>query len=413
VAFEFKFPDVGEGITEGEVVRWHVQEGERVKEDQVLLEVETDKAVVEIPSPVGGVIRERRVKEGEIIHVGDVMVVIEEEGKAGAVRKVEAGKETPVQAAAPVQETARSIPGRGEGKAPGSVAAAPATRRLAREMSVDLQSVRGTGPGGRITPEDVQAAARGVHPAPVGESSERVAPKGVAPEERIPMRGVRKRVSEAMMTSIRKIPHVTHVDEVEVTRLIALRDRIIKRWGGKAPKLSYFPFVVKAVALSLKEFPAFNASVDDEKDEIVYRHDYHIGMATATPDGLIVPVIRHADRLGILAIAGEVDRLAELTRSRKVPLEDLRGATFSVTNYGSIGGLFGTPIIHHPETAILGVGKFFKKLVMVDGEPVERDFVYLSLSFDHRVADGADAARFVNRIKEYIEEPETHFMELI
>jgi len=227
------------------------------------------------------------------------------------------------------------------------------------------------------------------------------------------MRGVRKRVSEAMLTSVRKIPHVTHVEEVDVTRLIALRRALLDQWGEQGPKISYLPFVIKAAAGNLPDHPALNASVDEERDEIVYRYFYHIGMATATPDGLIVPVIRDADRLGILELTREIERLAEATRSRKIPLEDLKGATFSITNFGTIGGLFGTPIIHHPETAILGVGRFFRRVVLVEGRAVERDYVYLSLSFDHRVADGADAALFVNGVKRFLEEPETHFMELI
>lgn len=410
MAFEFRFPDVGEGITEGEVVKWHVEEGERVEEDQVLLEVETDKAVVEIPSPVAGNVLKRNVKEGDIIHVGDVMIIIEEEDgvptrDAGKVDegKREARREIPVKAP-PLGLTA------GKG---GTVAAAPATRRLARELGVDLKALIGSGPGGRITPEDVRSAA---DKPSAGTGTPPVADKEIAVvevEERVKIRGVRKRVLEAMVTSVQKIPHVTHVDEVETTRLVRLRENLVAHWGEGGPRLSFLPFFLKAAALTLKNFPALNASVDEEKEEIVYKRYYHIGMATATSDGLIVPVVRNVDRLSILQLSGEIERLAEATRTRKVPLEDLRGATFSVTNYGSIGGLFGTPIIHYPETAILGIGKFFKRPVLVDGEMVERRFAYLSLSFDHRVADGADAAEFVNSLKRYIEEPETHFMELI
>ncbi len=405
MAFEFKFPDVGEGITEGEVVKWHVDEGQEVEEDQVLLEVETDKAVVDIPAPVAGTIIRRVVSEGAVINVGDVMVVIGEAGE-GWSDKVEtggvAGEETP----RPAKVTSSTSTNR-------RVAAAPATRKLARDLGVDLATVTGTGPGGRIGPEDVRMAVErmgwaesvpGKRKEPAASPSER--------EERVPMRGVRKRVSEAMVASVRTIPHVTHVDDAEVTDLIRLREKISKRWGGQERKISFLPFFIRAIVENLKLHPAMNASIDDENDEIIYKKYYNIGMATATPDGLIVPVIKAADRLSILELSDEIDRLAGQTRTRKVPLEDLKGATFSITNYGSIGGLFGTPIIHHPETAILGVGKFFGRVVCRAGEMLERDFVYLSLSFDHRVADGADAAAFVNGIKEYVEEPETHFMEL-
>jgi pyruvate dehydrogenase E2 component (dihydrolipoamide acetyltransferase) len=232
-------------------------------------------------------------------------------------------------------------------------------------------------------------------------------------EERVPMRGVRKRVAEAMVVSARTIPHVTHVDEVDVSRLIGLRARLRSRWRDDWPNLSYLPFIIKAVTHSLPHHPALNASVDEEAGEIVYKRHVHIGMATATPDGLIVPVIRHADRRTILDLSREIERLAEATRTRRVRLEDLRGGTFSITNYGSVGGLFGTPIIHHPESAILGVGRFFERVVRSGDGFEERTFCYLSLSFDHRVADGAHAAEFVNRVKRYLEEPETFFMELI
>ncbi len=401
MAFEFKFPDVGEGIAEGEVVKWHVKEGDRVEEDQVLLEVETDKAVVEIPSPVSGYILKRLVGEGDIIHVGQVMVIIGEEGEGIGVKPAPERKavEPPGGVVGTVQRA--------------KVAAAPATRKLARELGVDLGGIRGTGPGGRITPEDVrQASADKAVPA-AKAVRKREDLKVDETVERVKMRGVRKKVSEAMMTSVRRIPHVTHVDEADISRLIQLRESLNRRWKEEDFRLSYLPFFVKAVALNLRAFPAMNASVDEENDEIVYRKYYNIGMATATPDGLIVPVIKRADRLSLVEISKEIERLAEATRSRKVPLEDLRGATFSVTNYGSIGGLLGTPIIHHPETAILGIGKFFKRLVLAGDTIEERDFVYLSLSFDHRVADGADSAEFVNSVISYLEEPETYFMELI
>lgn len=401
MAFEFKFPDVGEGIAEGEVVMWHVNEGDWVEEDQVLLEVETDKAVVEIPSPTSGYILKRLVEEGEVINVGQVMVTIGEEKEEVSVEATPRRK--------PVQESKETRKDETRAK----VAASPATRKLARELNVDLTEIQGTGLGERVTSEDVRKASNR-SAEPVRRTVKRKEKVRVdEPVERVKMRGVRKKVSEAMLTSIRKIPHVTHVDEVDVSRLIQLRESLNKRWSKDNFKLSFLPFFIKAVALNLREFPAMNASVDEENDEIVYRKYYNIGMATATPDGLIVPVIKYADRMSLVEISNEIERLAEATRSRKVPLEDLKGATFSITNYGSIGGLLGTPIIHHPETAILGIGKFFKKLVLIDDNIEQRDFVYLSLTFDHRVADGADSAEFINSVKSYLEEPETYFMELI
>lgn len=441
MAFEFKFPDVGEGIAEGEIVRWHVEEGDRIEEDQLLVEVETDKAVVEIPSPVGGTVLKRGAAVRETIRVGAVLVVIDEAGGAdgemdpgtaaaepdparGSGNEASVGTPAAGISATPAPSSSIAVPGGGH-----RVAAAPATRRLAREVGIDIRTLRGTGPAGRITADDVRLAAEG-GTAPEAGTVETAASAGtrapgteslagpglaaaVESEERVPLRGLRKRISEAMVLSARTIPHVTHVDEVDVTRLIDLRARLKARWKDDWPSLSFLPFIIKAVTHGLPHHPALNASVDEEAGELVYKHHVHIGMATATPDGLIVPVIRHAGRRTILDLSREIERLAEATRTRKVPLEDLRGGTFTITNYGSLGGLFGTPIIHHPESAILGVGKFFARVVRSEEGFEERTFCYLSLSFDHRVADGAHAAEFVNRVKQYLEEPETYFLELI
>ncbi|QBS38319.1 2-oxo acid dehydrogenase subunit E2 [Thermaerobacter sp. FW80] len=538
MAYEFRLPDVGEGIHEGEIVRWLVKPGDRIQEDQPLVEVQTDKATVEIPSPVAGVVRELRAKEGDVVPVGSVIVVIDTEaradeparaaapatagptgagapaaGPAGAGANPAPGAGTAAAAAGPAEagSSAAGAPGaaaaraargavaaRPEGPAgppgvapagvapaaaPGApapdgrrVLATPATRRLARELGVDIRLVPGTGPAGRVTAEDVRAfaAARAAGAQPVAAApgggapgaalpaagagstltapsptgvpaatrpggpagpATPVAPPGPAApaaqaapeapaapgvpavppggEQRVPLRGLRKRIAEKMVQSMYTAPHVTHVEEVDVTELVELRRTALPLAEERGIKLTYLPFIAKAVVAALQQFPIFNASLDDERQEIVLKGYYHIGVATATDEGLIVPVVRDVDRKSIFQIAREIAALTEAARARRIALDDVRGSTFTITNVGALGGgVWSTPIINYPEVAILGVHKFRETPVVRDGQIVVRTITYLALSFDHRVADGADAVRFVNRIKAYLEQPSLLFLEM-
>jgi pyruvate dehydrogenase E2 component (dihydrolipoamide acetyltransferase) len=430
--FEFRLPDIGEGVVEGEIVKWLVAEGDAVTEDQPVVEIMTDKATVEIPSPKSGVIRKRCWQEGQICPVGQALIVI-----GGA-----AGGATP--AAAPlVAAPAAVVPavvanghgtnghgtnGHGTLAAPAPAArpageralAAPATRKLARELGVDLQIVPGSGPHGRVTREDVaDFAGRGGASvaAPVAAATAPAAPATVATtagssapspsEDRKPLRGLRRKIAEKMVQSAFTAPHVTTFDEVDLTALVALRQRIKAKAEAQGVKLSYMPFFIKAVVAALKQFPAFNASLDDAAQEIVLKRYYHIGFAAATDNGLLVPVLKNVDRKSLLEIAREMADLAERTRAGKASADELSGSTFTISNVGSIGGLFATPIINHPEVAILGVNKLQKRpVVLPDGSIEARDMMYLGLSFDHRVADGAEAVQFLNHVIALLQDPE-------
>lgn len=422
MAYNFVLPDLGEGIHEGEIIKWHVDVGDRVEENQVLIEVETDKAAVEIPSPVSGFILEKRGKEGEIVKVGTVLVVVgseeelKEKGRPAPPEPVKKGKkaleeEAIIAEAAAVERAAAGIEEKpAEAAAPlGQVLATPSVRKLARELGIELSTVAGTGKGGRITAEDVQAAKEA--PA-AARPAEKVAALGRELEEHVPVRSLRRKIAEKMKESWAAIPHVTHVEDVNASRLVKLRREMSESIEEEGTKLTYLAFILKALVPALKQFPQFNASFDEKGEEIVLKRYYNIGIATATDSGLMVPVVKSVDRKSILELSKEIVRLAAEARTRKIALEDLKGGTFSVTNYGSVGGLFGTPIINHPEVAILGIGRMHRRPIVVDEEIVVGDCLYLSLSFDHRIADGKDAADFVNVVKKYLENPNMLFLEM-
>jgi len=396
MAFEFKLPDIGEGIHEGEIVKWLVKEGDVVEEDQPLVEVMTDKATVELPSPVAGTILEIRAKEGEVVQVGSVLVVIGAEGEEPKPDGREA--EEPVGVAA---QAAQKAPAKRR-----RVLATPATRRLARELGVDITQIEGTGPGGRITDEDVRRFAEG---APVGAKVAREEASAAPPveelEERIPLRGIRRRISDHMIHAVTTAAHFTYVDEVDVTELVRIREELKALAEGQGVKLTYLPFIVRASVAALKKHPYLNASIDHERGEIVLKRYYNIGIATATEEGLLVPVIKGADRLSILEIAREIERLAAAAREGKIALEDLKGGTFTITSLGAMGGLFATPIINTPESAILGVHEIKKRPVVIEGEIVIRDVMLIALSFDHRLIDGHVGAAFAKEIKALLEDP--------
>jgi pyruvate dehydrogenase E2 component (dihydrolipoamide acetyltransferase) len=430
--YEFKLPDIGEGVIEGEVVRWLVKSGEAVTVDQPLVEVMTDKATVVIPSPKAGKVAELRGAEGGMVKVHDTLVVLEvgEGGSAEPAPKKGAAVPPPMPADAVVSAVAQT---NGQSR-PVAVAAVPpppsnaehlratpVTRKVAADLGLNLASVTGTGPGGRILKADVLAAggasaARAPAQAPAPASGPAPVARIVArtEDERIPIRGIRKRIAENMQRSKRTAAHFTFVEEVDCTRLVELRNRINEAQAKTpgAAKLSFLPFIVKAVIEGLKRYPVLNASVDDEKNELVIKHHYNLGIAASTPDGLIVPVIHDADQRSLRELAQEITRLADDARTAKSRLEDLRGGTFTITSLGPIGGLFATPVINHPEVAILGVHKMRPTPVVRDGQIVAREIMYLSCAFDHRVIDGSVGAQFTYEVIKYLETPELLMLEL-
>jgi pyruvate dehydrogenase complex dihydrolipoamide acetyltransferase long form len=420
MARQFVLPDLGEGISEAQVVRLLVAQGDSIAEDQALMEVETDKAAVEIPSPFGGVIAKVHVEEGQTVNVGDVMVTFGNGGVAEPVAaRASASAAAPAAKVESQPEAAPAIPRqppRGAGK---SVPAAPAVRKLARQLGVDLGTVRGSGPGGRVLREDVESAVRGeaakAPPTP-GEAPPAtrtrlpVVPPGVpdadrwGPIRRAPLTQIRKTIATRMSQSASTIPHVTHFDDADITELDRLRRGF---WDPERPdlKLTLMPFVIKAVAESLKRFPELNASFDDQAGEIVYKEYVSIGLAVDTERGLIVPVIRNVERLDVRQIAEAGLVLAQKVRKTQFAIEELRGGTFTITNVGALGGRYSTPIINYPEVAILGTGRSRSEPVVVDGRIEPRVILPLSLSFDHRATDGAAAARFTSEVIGYLENP--------
>jgi pyruvate dehydrogenase E2 component (dihydrolipoamide acetyltransferase) len=414
--YEFKFPDIGEGLTEGEIVRWLVKEGDEIKEGQPLVEVETDKALAEIPSPKTGVILKILAKEKEIVKVGQVIVIFGEKGETlaapppkpsvGVVGELEEAPEEAPSAtvkAGPVQPAFVSD----------HALAAPAVRALARELGVDINRVKGTGPEGRVLEKDIRQAKEAVikPPAEVKEVKKVKKYDLYGYVDRIPLRGVRRSIAKAMVKSKFTAPHVTAMDEADVTELWQLREKEKKVAEKKGIKLTILPFIIKAVIAGLIEHPYLNATLDDDNEEIILKKYFNIGVATDTPEGLMVPVVKNAKDKSIFQLAEELTRLAEKARNRTIDLADLKGGTFTISNYGAMGGIYGTPIINHPEVAILGVGKIKETPVVRNGKIEVRRILYLALSFDHRVVDGAEAARFLNTVISRLEDPSLILME--
>jgi len=397
MAKEFRFPDVGEGITEGEVVRWLVKEGDEIKADETLAEIETDKAVVEMPSPYSGTVLKLHFKEKDLIKVGQVLVTIGEKGEAVPEAAPAPAGIPAARPAAPVQAAA---PGR-----TGEVLATPKVRALAKELGIDINAVPGTGPAGRITEEDVRSAKE--KPAEKKPAIKIKAKYDLFGSlERIPLRGVRRATAKKMRESLDKAAHVTHCDEADAGALIALREKMKPEAEAAGIKLSYLPFIVKALIEALKLHPTLNATLDDEEGEIVVKKYYNIGIAVDVPDGLIVPVVKMADQKSVLDIAAEIQALAKAARERTLDLADLKGGTFSITNVGVFGGDFATPIINYPEAAILATMKIADRARVENGAVVVKKTLPLCLSFDHRIIDGAEAARFTRDLIRFLENPE-------
>ncbi|HVV53533.1 MAG TPA: dihydrolipoamide acetyltransferase family protein [Polyangia bacterium] len=397
MAYEFRLPDIGEGVVEGEVVRWLVKEGDPLTEDQPMVEVMTDKATVEIGSPRVGRVAKRMFAEGERCPVGKVLIVIDVEGDAGALAAkptMQAEIDAPPAPGAPAHVHLHPA-GKGVAAAAGAVLATPTTRKLARQIGVDIRTVTGTGRAGRITSDDVRAHGGGApHPAAPARA------RGEA--TRIPFRGLRKKIAETLARSKYTAPHVTYVEEIDCTELVALRAEVNARGGEK---LSFLPFIIKATVAALKKFPQMNAMLDEAAGEILQWKNLHVGLATATENGLVVPVIRDADGKSLAVLGKEIERLAEATRTGKATREELTGSTFTITSLGALGGVMATAIINPPEVAILGVHRIAKRPAVVGDQIAIRDLMNLSLSFDHRVIDGFDAAQFVAEIKRALEAP--------
>jgi pyruvate dehydrogenase E2 component (dihydrolipoamide acetyltransferase) len=405
MAQQFKFPDVGEGITEGEIVRWLVKEGDEIKEDQVIAEIETDKAVVEMPSPYAGTVLKLHFKEKDIVKVGQVLVTIGEKGEA-VPEKAAGEKSRPAPATGPsvvgvVPDSREEIR---------EILAAPKVRKLALELGVDLKAVKGKGPDGRVTEDDVKAAKEAAAAAPPGEEKKfavKIKEKFdfYGELERIPLRGVRRATARRLHESVSTAAHVTHFDSADVTELVTIRERYKAEAEAKGAKLTYLPFIVKAVLAAVKIHPLLNASLDDAEEEIIVKKYYNFGIAVDVPDGLIVPVVKAVNQKTIFEIGADVQNLAEGAKKRTLDLADLKGGTFSITNVGMIGGEAATPIINYPEVAILATMKIADRVRVVNGELRAVKTLPLCLSFDHRVIDGAEAARFMNDLIARLEDP--------
>jgi pyruvate dehydrogenase E2 component (dihydrolipoamide acetyltransferase) len=387
---EFRFPDVGEGIAEGEIVRWLVKEGDWIKEDQELVEMETDKAVITLNSPFSGKVEKLHGNEGEIIKVGAVLTTLEDEAAAPGATESRKDSGTVVGSLGEEKEVEIARP----------VLATPAVRALAKELNVDLARVTSTGPGGRVTKEDVERAAERstAHPRVVTDMH--------GPVEKVPLRGLRRTIAKRMAEASKQVAEVTIWEDADITELERIRSRERPLAEAQGVKLTYLPFLIKASIAALKAHPYLNASLDEQANEIVLKKYFNIGIAVDTPDGLIVFVIKEADKKSILELAREGAALAEKARQRKIDLPELRGSTFTITNYGVVGASYGTPIINHPEVAILGLGKIEDRAVVRNGQIVARKIMPLSLAFDHRVIDGVEAGRFLGVVIEHLEKPD-------
>ncbi len=427
---EFKLPDIGEGIAEGEIVSWKVSEGQTVKEEDEFVEVMTDKATVMITAPYDGVVKELKAKEGDIVPVESVIAVFDLDGAGGG-----SGGSAPAPAkqeaapAAPKQDTAKpepapaqpapEAPAAFEQAEPGKVLAAPATRKRAREMGIDLGKVEGTGPSGRVTNEDLERHAGGAAapaakaPAASPPARPTHAPISIPPaagqgqiEERIPFRGLRRKIADAMSRSKNTAAHFTYVDDIDVTELVKLRKEAKAMYADDGINVTYLPFIMKAVVEAHRKFPMMNSALDESTNELVIKHYHNFGIATDTEQGLIVPVLKDVDKKSIAQLAKELQELAAATRDGKVGVDQLQGGTFTITNAGNIGGLFATPVINFPEVAILGVHAIKQTPVInAAGEIVPGSVMYLSVSIDHRIVDGATGARWMNVIKDLLENP--------
>jgi pyruvate dehydrogenase E2 component (dihydrolipoamide acetyltransferase) len=393
--YEFRLPDLGEGIAEVELRRWLVTEGQQVEEHQVVAEVETDKAVVEVPSPHGGTVCGLHGRDGDIIRVGDILMTICEDA-APQVRPHHSG-------IVGVLPEADDFPTVKPGVSNADVKATPLVRRLARERGIDLQTINGSGPRGSITPEDLEREA----------SATLLSDDLFGPVERVPLKGLRRTAARNVLAAQQRTAFVTVMEEADITDLARLRSREQTAAETHGTHLTFLPFFIKAVQHALRDHPTFNATIDDDGETIILKKYYHFGIAVETPDGLMVPVIRDVDRKSILDLAAEIQTLGQKARERTISLEEMKGSSFTITNFGHYGGLFATPIINWPDVAIMGFGRIAERPWVHDGAIVIRSILPISLTFDHRITDGASAARFLARVVGYLEDTALLFIESV
>ncbi|MDY0406015.1 dihydrolipoyllysine-residue acetyltransferase [Virgibacillus sp. 179-BFC.A HS] len=416
--YAFKLPDIGEGIHEGEIVKWFIKAGDEVKEDDVLCEVQNDKAVVEIPSPVDGTVKKVHVDEGTVATVGETIVTFDAEG-------YESDEEETVSEKTEEKSQNESKPAsKPEKDSNARVIAMPSVRKYARDHDVDIHEVTGSGKNGRVLTEDIdkylngeqETSAPAAEKQTTKEESKKAASKPAAaaaelPETREKMSGIRKAIAKQMVHSKQTAPHVTLMDDVDVSALVAHRKKFKPIAAEQEIKLTYLPYVVKALVSALKKYPILNANVDDETEEIVYKHYYNVGIAADTEKGLLVPVVKDADRKSIFTISKEINELADKARSGKLTPGEMKGASSTITNIGSAGGQWFTPVLNYPESSILGIGRIQEKPVVREGEIVIAPVLALSLSFDHRIIDGATAQNALNQVKRLLSDPQLIMME--
>lgn len=446
MAYEFRLPDIGEGLHEAEILTWFKGVGDHVKENENIVEVQTDKAVVEISSPVSGTVQSFGAEVGDVVKVGEILFTVDQGVAASVGKAVVQGESALKESAAFVREGANATVGISPKK---RVIAAPSVRKLARELGIDITEVTPSGKGGKVTEADVRsfkvqaerevaAAVAVVSPEKIEASPAKVvnpahsvsvvsvglaqvkeeelnaastASTASTGELREPIRGLRKKIYQNMKLSTSSAIHCSAMDEVVVTKLVELKSQLQLHAEKDGIKLTYLPFFVKAAAIALKKHPIFNAVVDDERMEIVYKKGIHIGVATATNDGLVVPVVRDADKKTVLEIAGEIQDLSVRARERKLKPSELSGSTFTVSSTGGKGGWFATPIINYPEVAILGVHSIKKKPIVQDDQIIIGEVMGMSITFDHRVIDGAPAGAFMEEIQTFLQNPELFILQ--
>ena len=427
----FNFPDIGEGLEEGTILEWYVKKGQKVKTGDNLVQMETDKVVADIPSPRDGTIVALFGEEGDVAIVGEPLVELEIEGVHGAEAQEEAKKEyaaVPEEEEDFEEEEAAGVVGTMETAGKSAVLAAsdegsekeqddkekptrkalatPVARAMAKEKGIDINEVKGTGPSGRVMKEDIEnyKPTKKSQPARKDKKKE----DDVTYE---PLTQIRKTISKNMLNSKHNAAHMSVFEEVEVSELINVRRRYKEEFAAKEVRLTYLPFIVKAVVHALKHHRQINSQMDLENDRMIFNNRYNIGIAVDTPQGLVVPVIKDADQLSITEIAQQITELAEKASNRKLTMDDMSEGTFTISNYGSIGGIFATPVINYPEAAILGVGRIVKKPVVKNDEVIPGNMLALSLSVDHRIVDGGEASRFINKVMTYLADPVAMLME--